>query len=222
MGILEIKNRTENWKTAQAFAPFFGEGDEAGRRRVALANKLLANAGYAELPVSEGVALELFWKGVRDWVHANKRVEGNFTERYSRLFGDLREKVSAFGQFQDLEEKNYRADNKGENLYNNLRNTEIDIVLTSKDYLFIGEAKDESGLGANSELVLVHQLIRQHVTARVLLDLIGAKKTVIQFVVGKNMESLRNTGQVKFMIEQHWLSEDNVLSWECVKNLAKS
>ena len=43
-------------------------------------------------------------------------------------------------------------------LVDNLRNTEFDIVLQTRDFLFIGEAKHESTFHASSSFVLVHQL----------------------------------------------------------------
>ena len=61
-------------------------------------------------------------------------------------------------------------------LVNNLKNTEVDIVLETHDRIFIGEAKCESDLGADSELVLVHQLIRQYVATRILIHLTGYEK----------------------------------------------
>ena len=55
MGILEIKNRTENWKTARTFAPFFADEN----LRLKLAHKL----GEPEGTNPQDVKLELFWKG---------------------------------------------------------------------------------------------------------------------------------------------------------------
>ena len=56
MAILGIENRTENWKTAQVFAPLF-EGADVRKRlaRKRLAGKLLGK------PVKRDVSLELFW-----------------------------------------------------------------------------------------------------------------------------------------------------------------
>ena len=55
-------------------------------------------------------------------------------------------------------------------LRDNLINTEVDVVLESPDSLFIGEVKDVSDFGADSRYVLVHQLIRQYVTATILIE----------------------------------------------------
>ena len=112
-------------------------------------------------------------------------------------------------------------------LSDNLRGTEIDIVLETQNHLFIGEAKDESGFGTNGTLVLVHQLIREYVMAKILVDLVAEsdkdkKRKVVPFVIGASdkLESLKNTAQVKFMVAQGWLKEKNMLSWCDIEKLA--
>ena len=61
MGILGIPNRTENWKTARTFAPFF----KSCSARAALAKRLLEPLGESQ----EGtVEIELFWYGIRDYI----------------------------------------------------------------------------------------------------------------------------------------------------------
>ena len=60
MGILGIKNRTENWKTAQTFAPFFSDEN----LRLGLVRKL----GEPLETEPDDVQLELFWKGIRDYM----------------------------------------------------------------------------------------------------------------------------------------------------------
>ena len=53
-------------------------------------------------------------------------------------------------------------------------------------------------------MVLVHQLIRQYVMAKILMDRLEsdglAKKNVIPFVVGDDVGSLKKRRQVEFMI----------------------
>ena len=102
-------------------------------------------------------------------------------------------------------------------LTNNLLGTEIDVVLETPKHLFIGEVKHESTFGADGKLVLVHQLVRQYVTATILLQIAGEHKEVIPFVVGDNTDYLKKTSQVRFMISQGWLSQANVLDWGDVK-----
>ena len=107
-------------------------------------------------------------------------------------------------------------------MFNNLHGTEMDIILETPEYLFVGEAKDESDLGANGDLVLVHQLIRQNVAAKVLLDFSGnAEKKAALFAVVSNRGSFLNTHQVKFVKNQGWLCSENVLTWEEVKELGR-
>ena len=102
-------------------------------------------------------------------------------------------------------------------LTNNLLGTEIDVVLETPKHLFIGEVKHESTFGADGKLVLVHQLVRQYVTATILLQIAGENKEVIPFVVGDSTDYLKKTSQVRFMISQGWLSQANVLDWGDVK-----
>jgi len=104
-------------------------------------------------------------------------------------------------------------------LTNSLLGTEVDVVLESPNHLFIGEVKHESTFGADGKLVLVHQLIRQYVTATILLQLAGEHKEVIPFVVGDSTGYLKKTSQVRFMINQGWLKDTNVLCWEDVENV---
>lgn len=80
---------------------------------------------------------------------------------------------------------------------------------------------------ANSDLVLVHQLIRQYVMASILVACLKSDsrehdKEIIPFVVGDKdkIPNLKNTTQVTFMAEQQWLNKDNVLSWDEIDQLA--
>ncbi len=187
MKILGIENRTENWRTAYHFSPFFGEG--SGR----LAKQLLANhwgtqpsAFYVE-PGS--VHFELFWYGVRDYLDLNRGIQGYvgkaLAELYHRIFHDLREDIQRSGLFWSLQPKNYDVSTQDriDALFNNLSHTEIDIVLESPNHLFIGEAKHESGFNTDGT-ILVHQLIREYVMARILVEHLGYRKGVVPFVVG--------------------------------------
>lgn len=229
-GILGIRNRTENWKTARYFAPFFKHGS------ISIVERLLGNPPQCK---PDEVNLELYWTGMRDYIHRMEKKgaplgKSEFTERYRCLFRDLREGVKKFGGFTKLKDHNYRVSDKKQedSLYDNLRHTEIDVVLETPHHLFIGEAKHEMSFGANANLILVHQLIRQYVMAKILVDIVrseinGPKKEVIPFLVVDrcNLESVKNTAQVKFMLEQHkagrepGLKEENVLSWDDIKKL---
>ena len=208
MGILDIENRSENWRTARYLSPLMGEGGRS------LAARLTRRLCGGMDPRPSEVRIELYWKGMRDFLHKDKREERELAERYRILFPDLRERVETFCKFQPLRDKNYDArieDEEGmKGLRNNLANTEIDIVLETPGHLFIGEAKHEMSFGANASLILVHQLIRQYVMAKVLIDLLGRKKEVVPFVVGDSTEGLKKNSQVSFMIQQDWMEAKNV------------
>ena len=74
--------------------------------------------------------------------------------------------------------------------------------------------KHESRLGGNGDLILVHQLIRQYVTARILVELTRSGKDVIPFVVADDPDQMKKTSQVKCMVEKGWMKERNVLKWQ--------
>ena len=128
-----------------------------------------------------------------------------FARDYEELFGDLSEEIAEFELLSCS--KKYEVPIDKIQLYNNLVHTEIDIVLESSNCLFIGEAKAEMDFGSDGRLVLVHQLIRQYVVAKLLICRLNLKKTVVPFVVGDNPEQLRKKGQLKFMICQKGLRE---------------
>ena len=218
MAILEITNRTENWKTARYFAPLFGY------RSVWLARRLLLEKERARLEPG-AVRLELFWRGMRDYFHQDeKKLEaevGTLARTYSDLFPSLREEIETFGGFQELREGNYNvAPRDGPSrLASNLRNTEIDIVLESPNHLFVGEAKHLSRFGASGDDLLTHQLIRQYVMACILLKVSGEGRNVVPFVVGDSRGDLKKPLQVQFMLDKGWLREENILEWSDIEAL---
>ena len=187
MSILGITNRTENWKTARSFAPLFKNAD----LRLKLAKKL----GEPEGTQSDAVHLELFWNGMRDHLHQTRKGKGrllnecilqDFAKRYERLFPNLREKVK---QFKSEEGLSLRVPNHWNydvctevgktKLGNNLYKTEIDVVLETPKHLFIGEAKGETNFGGRGERGLPHQLIREYIMARILVNRLDSKKDVV-------------------------------------------
>ena len=224
MGILGIENRTENWKTARYFAPFF----KSNSARAKLARRL----GEPTEPRGE-IRIELFWRGIREYIRKERlRPEDRFEHFrtvYSQEFCELRKKIEEFSGFKQLKDWNYNGSKKyptkryGDKLSSNLLHTEIDIVFETPKRLFIGEAKGESSLGANAEYVLVHQLIRQYVMAKVLIGLKCESKEVIPFIVENKAENkptgMKDTVQVKFMLDQGWLEESNIQTWDCIRDL---
>ena len=224
MGILGIRNRTENWKTVEHFHCL---GDDA---KIRIAQKL----GEPEDTPPEKINIELFWYGMRDYIDqlGNENqpppTHQDLAERYRCWFPNLRKDIKEFDGFRDLNDANYDV-SKPEREYTlrrNLIHTEIDIVLETQDHLFIGQAKHESGFGVDGKDVLVHQLIRQYVMAKILVDLTRSDKQVISFVVGDDTDKMNKYVQVKFMLDQRrrykdqgWLRKGNVLSWGKIKEL---
>lgn len=228
MSIVGINNRTENWKTAYELAPFFRDGSACA--------KLARTLDEGDSPTGNEVKIELFWKGMRDYADKIEESEkdilkANCATVYRELFPDLHDEIKKFserarntgsrGLLQTPKDKNYavpESDNI-DGLWDNLFNTEIDIVLETPHSLFIGEAKAEAGLDAKGGYVLVHQLIRQYVTARILLHVMGSRKGVVPFLVVADADYIGRTGQVQFMISQEWLKKENVLTWGDIRGL---
>ena len=148
----------------------------------------------------------------------------DFAERYERLFPELRAAIEKFTQFRNLKDLNYdvSSDEGVKKLGDNLYFTEIDIVLESQRYLFIGEAKQVANFDADGDSVLVHQLVRQYVMAKVLVDRIGAGKEIVPFVVGADSDRMKRQGQIQFLVQQGWLKEENLLEWSSVAELTSS
>lgn len=234
MGILGIRNRTENWKTAHSFAPFFTNESALA----ALANRLLAPLEDG-LKVEVGtVKIELFWYGIRDYREQQRGRETkltpqNLAERYCRLFSNP-DKLDLHRQIEEVDKdtittRNYNVStaNWKDRLWTNLNNTEIDIIVKTSKHLFIGEAKHETtGFDADKERFLMHQLIREYVMARILVDCHEPDMEVVPFVVVNAPEQLReplkHIDQISFLRHQGWLKEKNILSWDCIDEIAKS
>ena len=221
MSILRtIENRTENWKTVEHFHGI----SEVAKQRLA---KRLCDSEDAH---GKDIQVELFWYGMRDYLYSetgpNEQHFPDLARRYENLFHDLRKKVEGFvdqGLFRlKLEDHHYNPSGKKEKdeLGSNLVGTEVDVVLETPNHLFIGEAKSESDLKGKSEYVLVHQLIRQYVMTKILVERLGSKKKVVPFVV-RNEPKGREQAQVQFMVKQGWLPERNILTWDCVKDLTQ-
>ena len=228
MGMLGIRNRTEDWKTVEHFSNLNGDA------KVRLA-KALGESGEIS---AQDIQIELFWYGMRDFVYKlgkqNKVLPiQHLKERYCCLFPELRERVNGVSKFRKMEDDNYIASTTDQmkKLYSNLVHTEIDIVIETPNRFFIGEAKHEmkAKFGSKGGWVLRHQLIRQYVMAKIFVDLVsssdsGLERKVAPFIVGDraSLSSIMNTGQVEFMLKEGWLKKQNILSWDCIKKIAES
>ena len=76
-------------------------------------------------------------------------------------------------------------------------------------------------IDAVSKYVLVHQLIRQYVMAKILVDIRGEGHQVVPFLVTEEGASAR-THQVRFMVERGWMAPSHMLTWTDVRNLVAS
>ena len=233
MGILGIKNRTENWKTARTFARFFDDED--------LKRKLVHELEPSDTG-PEYVRLELFWKGMRDHLDQQRPSKRSpllpesaikaLRRCYIELELGLRNKIPTFPtkdkpSFEPLSSLNYcerpllhkhEGIDCRKKLAENLMNTEVDIVLETPGHLYIGEAKDESSFDGNGKLVLVHQLIRQYVMAKILVDLRKESRKVVPFIVWSGAKR-DIPAQVQFMKSRNWLQPKNILTWEDIEKL---
>ncbi len=228
MGILCINNRTENWKTTRYFAPYF----TSESARSALIKRLCPSDNTP----GKSVQIELFWKGTRDYlvkkdIDNDKKISASkVAHLYNCIFPDLRKKILNTNGVHLKLPNGYNycvcTDKDADRLYINLRNTEIDVVLESPRYLYIGEAKYKSDFGTNGDLVLVHQLIRQYVAARILTRHLASHgapgKEVIPFVIGRDATRLKKKHQIIFMSKRCWLDKNNILTWDCIENMAKA
>ena len=149
MGILGIKNRTENWKTVQHFSPFFS--DEAALL------KLAKRLGAPEHTNQGDVHIELFWKGMRDHLHQedepvrnNPKLFEILADRYVRLFPDLRRRIEEFDPSENelrLPQKwNYISEKVEDTLASNLINTEIDVVVDTPTHFFSRRSERRVGI----------------------------------------------------------------------------
>ena len=234
MGILGITNRTEDWKTVRHF---HGLDDDAKI-------KLVTELGEPNGITAPDIQIELFWKGMRDYLNKpgtkNQSIHADLAERYRHLFPNLREEIEEFShktrKDSKLSSDNYIAQTeKQENyLYNNLMNTETDIVIETPDHLFIGEAKHETRAFNTDGRILRHQLIREYAMATILIHCVESNKKVVPFVIGddstqlmKSYRQQQHIHQLDFMIKQHklnrspgdWLKRANVLSWNCIRKI---
>ena len=209
--ILAIKNRTENWTTAN----YLSKPEIVSRLL-----KKLTKSGNQDV----NAKLELFWYGYRDYCHCNGITEKNFTstalvERFYRLFPNLRKDVEKFSNENPKllrlpQLYNYEINNAmATKLFHNIRGTEIDIVIETKAAIYIGEVKDTQAFGAKGDAALPHQLLRQYIMVKILLDELQSDLEVIPFVISGSVRT-KNSGQVKLMQSLEILNKENVITWD--------
>jgi len=221
--ILGIRNRTENWKTARTISKIISD-KKCGK----LASIIVGNhINHCKKYKNDDVLIELFWKGYRDYYYLEKEKSGIGEKEIidktykicDREFGTLQDDINIHkGKLKIDIERNYIFNYK-KDLFNNLRCTEIDVVLECDGYFLIGEAKDEESFGSNSNHILCHQLIRQFVMAKVVIECLGREIKIIPFIIVPDIVAAKNKGQVKLMQELGWLEEKNVLSWNMIDKI---
>ncbi|WP_413701091.1 hypothetical protein ACLKMH_04955 [Psychromonas sp. KJ10-10] len=222
--MLGIKNRSESWRMSKLFI------DNGGIKLAnKLANRILGNAGYCSDSLIE---YELFWTGFRDFCNEakHKRTDKAFIDEvvsiYNENFEKLDEEIEKYNKSGKTKlrinegkyKENYQINETSKGVFiNNLFSTEIDLVIKAGKYILIGEFKDTQSFNAKSDYVLVHQLVRQYVMSRVLMDLIGKNDyIIIPFVVTER--NVNNNSQIQLMQDLKWLIPENILSWSDVKN----
>ncbi|KHT04330.1 hypothetical protein [Pectobacterium brasiliense] len=215
--ILGIKNRTENWITVKNLFSL---------QNKRLIEYLMRKNDDNSAPFDDGseARLELFWYGYRDYIYGKSinRYSADrdaIYARFLRLFPELQEKVLKFkgdsNKFLRVEKTvNYSLERKDAplGLFQNIRHTEIDIVIETRNKLYIGEVKDSQTFGAHGGLFLPHQLLRQYVMARMLIDELGKDLDVVPFIIS-NSKKTESSGQVKLMDKLGYLDMKNVFTW---------
>jgi hypothetical protein len=84
--------------------------------------------------------------------------------------------------------------------------------------MLIGEVKHTQTFGADSKLIIVHQLVRQYIMASILAEELSQHKNekciVIPFVIADS--NAIKTGQVKLLQYLGWLNINNLLPWSFI------
>nr|WP_321269664.1 hypothetical protein [uncultured Tolumonas sp.] len=223
--IFNIENRTENWLCAQHFVPL-ANSDKLNQ----FALQLIQNHQENTVENERNFNLELFWYGFRDFLHKNHitNLDEKITAYYNNNYSDLQSLIVNSKVLLNVESDNYKLTSGNfKKLFTNLKNTEIDIVIANNNYLLIGEAKHTQTFGSNGKNVLTHQLIRQYVMCSILAELIKQiddfehNIIVIPFIICNDKDEALKNNQVKFMLEQKWLNQNNILNWLDIIHLNK-
>ena len=230
MGILNYPSRSENAMTSQHFQ--WCEYEDSWSTVVELVS------GH-KVDVARG---RMFAKPWRDYFHtlgigykrAAMQAMPAIAGLYEQLFAGLQQQIFAFEGFSLSvrkgylqEQRNYNPTNH-EGLFRNLYNTEIDVLIEDDSSIYVGEAKGEMSFNANAtHHMLVHQLVRQFVTASIWAAYEAAvigegnQKLIVPFIVSdrEKLPKLRNNNQVQFLLHNGWLSPDKLIAFEDISQL---
>ncbi len=183
-----IINRAENNLTAKVFVTLFNSLGASGEVLMAL--------GLEKKKCDDQVRFELFWKGFRDYAITNKDCRENFIKEYKKIIPSIRKAVQCTRlHMRDI----FYTDSDRDKLFNELRNTEIDIAVFSRQRIYLGEAKRKEKLGFNGRNILAHQFIRQRIMIEILKALTGDQREVVSFIIcdRSRIRSLSRMEQVK-------------------------
>lgn len=185
MGIMV--NRAENNLTAKVFITLFNS--------VKPSTKVLKVLGLEDSGCQDP-RIELFWKGFRDYAIENKDCRDVFLDHYKRIIPGIRDAVRRTRLHM---RDNFYTEDDRDKIFNELRNTEIDVVFFTQNKIYLGEAKKKEKLGFNGRNILAHQFIRQRVMVEILKGLTGDKREIVSFIVcdRSRMNSLGRMEQVK-------------------------
>jgi hypothetical protein len=211
-GVGIIINRAENNLTAKVFVTLFNSLRPAGT---------LLRALELEEGKCNQVKMELFWKGFRDYAIGDSQCRQKFYREYMRIIPGIRAAVKSTrlkmrGTF-------YTGDDR-DKLFNELRNTEVDVALFTDNKIYLGEAKRKEKLGSNGRNILAHQFLRQRVMVEVWKALNNDKRDLVSFIIcdRTKMKSIRRMEQVK-ALQFFDGRRPSVISWQDVlENIQQS
>lgn len=209
-GVDNIINRAENNLTAKVFVTLFNS--------VRPFKEVLTILGLEEREYRKA-KIELFWKGFRDYALENKDCREKFLDCYRKIIPEIRNAVKGTKLHT---RDNFYTEHDPDKLFNELRNTEIDVAVFTPNRICLGEAKRKEKLGFNGRNILAHQFIRQRVMVEILKALTGDRREVISFIIcdRSKIRSLSRMEQVKalgLLDGQRPL----VISWQDILALAQ-
>lgn len=168
----------------------------------------------------DNLQVELFWKGFRDYALQHEDCREKFLQAYKKLIPAVREAVK--GTRLHLREAFYSSSDR-DKIFNELRNTEIDVTIFHREKIYVGEAKRKEKLGFNGRNILAHQLVRQRVMVKVLQALTGDRRELVQFIIcdRSRVKSIYRMEQLK-VVEALDSNKPRVVCWQDVLKRAGS
>lgn len=169
--MIPVINRSENNITAKVFVTLFNCTEKPEKSLILLG---------LEKNSCQGFKLELFWKGFRDYAIFNSDCREKFMVEYKKIIPFVRKAVEATKL--QVKDSFYSAEDENK-IFNELRNTEIDVVIFTDSRIYIGEAKLKEKLGTNGRNILAHQVIRQRTMVETLKALTRDPREISSFII---------------------------------------